>query len=72
MNGQDALDASISFNPNTTRRVGIDYATGNFVIFDETLGGVFHGHIRPWSELTQQMQAALRRSGLVNNRGVIQ
>jgi RHS repeat-associated protein len=78
--GQSALDTSVEIGPNTPRRVGIDYTTGKFVVFDEThpgrtvFGGparTFHGHVRPWDELTQQMRNALIRAGMVNRRGGI-
>jgi RHS repeat-associated protein len=71
VNGQEALDFSIPISPNTSRRVGIDYQTGAFVVFDETMTGVFHGHVRTWNELTQRMQAALRTWGFVDKRGNI-
>lgn len=45
-NGQTALDNSISIEKNTTRRVGI--SNGEFVVFDETTKGIFHGHVRSW------------------------
>jgi len=32
---------------------------------------VFHGYVRSWSELRPEMQAALRRAGLVDARGII-
>lgn len=72
-NGQAALDSSVSIGPNTPRRVGIDYDTGEFAVFDETYPGrgVFHGHVRGWDQLEQGMQNALRRSGMVNRRGGI-
>ena len=35
-----------------------------FVVFYETSPGVFHGHVRTWSELTQSMQNALVKAGL--------
>ncbi len=72
-NPQRTLEESISFNPNTTRRVGVDYRSGEFAVFDETFNGsgIYHGHVRTWNELTQQMQSALRRAGLVTNKGKI-
>lgn len=72
-NPQSTLEDSISFNPNTTRRVGVDYRTGEFAVFDETFNGsgIYHGHVRTWNELTQQMQSALRRAGLVTSKGKI-
>jgi len=53
---------------------GIDYATGDFVVFDQTTAGVFHGHVRAWSGpngLTPAMQRALRQAGMVDRRGRI-
>jgi hypothetical protein len=71
INGQAALDISVQVSGNSTRRVGIDYAARQFVVFDEHAAGIFHGHVRSWSEMTQAMQAALRRSGMVDGRGTI-
>ncbi len=71
VNGQEALDFSIPLGPNTPRRIGIDYETGEFVVFHRTREGVYHGHVRTWGELTPQMQATLRRGGLVDKRGRI-
>ena len=67
--GQEALDNSVSIGPNTTRRVGI--SDGEIVVFDETSSGIFHGHVRSWSELSEQMKAALRKAGKVNKKGKI-
>ncbi|MFJ6464012.1 hypothetical protein ACIQM0_23780 [Streptomyces sp. NPDC091387] len=68
---QETLDDSLTFNPNTTRRVGVDRETGEFALFDETHNGtgIYHGHVRKWGELTQEMQSALRKSGLVTGKG---
>jgi hypothetical protein len=73
VNGQDALDYSVGISPHTARRVGIDYATHDFVVFDETHPGegIFHGHVRPWHALDPKMQNALVRSGMANRRGTI-
>lgn len=71
INGQAALDYSVEVGANTSRRVGIDYARGEFVVFDEHLPGQFHGHVRAWSELTNSMQAALRRWGMADGKGRI-
>ncbi|QTE21204.1 hypothetical protein J3359_10235 [Polaribacter cellanae] len=70
-NPQEVLDASLELTGNTTRRVGVDSSTGEFVVFDEHSEGVFHGHVRTWSELSQGMQAILRKAGLVNKKGKI-
>jgi hypothetical protein len=72
-NGQAALDRSAQVKPTSARRVGVDPANQEIVVFDETYPGqqVFHGHVRSWSELRPEMQAALRRAGLVDARGRI-
>ena len=62
--GQFALDNSVPIGKNTTRRVGLD-SNGDFVIFDETTSGTFHGHVRTWKNsngnqgLTAPMKNAL-------------
>lgn len=66
-NGQEALDHLIPIGPDSTRRVGI--SEGEIVIFDETSSGIFHGHVRTWNELSEQMKAALRKAGMVNKKG---
>lgn len=71
VNGQDALDMSVQVKATSPRRVGIDYKTGEFAVFDQTTKGVFHGHVRSWSELTSPMQNSLRQSGMVNRKGNI-
>ncbi|MFJ2194718.1 PrsW family glutamic-type intramembrane protease [Streptomyces violaceusniger] len=72
-NPQSTLESSINFNPNTTRRVGVDKEAGEFAVFDETHNGtgIYHGHVRKWNELSQQMQSALRKAGLVTAKGKI-
>ena len=70
-NGQKTLDNSVSIKPTTTRRVGVDKDSGEIAIFDEHTEGKFHGHVRSWDELSPGMQAALRKAGLVNNKGKI-
>ena len=71
INGQAALDVSLQVGANSTRRIGIDYAQRQFVVFDQHAAGMFHGHVRSWSELTQAMQATLRRAGMADGRGNI-
>lgn len=56
----------------TKRRVGI--SNNEFVVFDQTQTGEYHGHVRSWRELTRAMQDALEDAGLVrvvNNKGKI-
>ena len=71
VNGQDALDVSVQVKGTSPRRVGIDYETGEFAVFDQTSNGVFHGHVRDWKDLTSQMQNALRNAGMVDRKGNI-
>lgn len=70
-NGQVALDNSVQVKETSTRRVGVDKANNEFVVFDEHTPGTFHGHTRQWNELRPEMQNALRREGLVDRRGNI-
>ncbi|MBC3879965.1 VCBS repeat-containing protein [Undibacterium sp. LX40W] len=71
INGQDALDASVQVKSTSTRRVGVDREAGEIVVFDQTVNNIFHGHVRSWSELTDQMQNALKNANLVDKRGRI-
>jgi hypothetical protein len=68
-NGQDALDNSLSIGENTDRRISI--SNDEFVVLDKTSDGLYHGHVRTWDELAQQMQAVLRKAGLVTKKGKI-
>lgn len=70
-NGQDALDASLQIKDTSPRRIGIDYQSQEFVVFDQTRSGVFHGHVRSWDELDQPMKNTLQRAGTVDGRGRI-
>ena len=56
---------------NTTRRVGVDSENKEFNVFDEHSEGKFHGHVRQWGELTQEMKNVLIDAGLVNKKGKI-
>ena len=68
-NGQDALDVSVQVKDTSPRRVGVDHETGEFSVFDQTSEGIFHGHVRSWSELTTQMQNALIKTGIADRKG---
>lgn len=70
IDGQRALDNSVPISDNTTRRIGI--SEGEFVVLDETMEKLFHGHVRSWKELSNAMKAALRKAGLVSKKGKIQ
>ncbi len=67
--GQHALDNSIQVKGASPRRVGVDKANGEIVVFDRTSEGIFHGHVRSFKDLTSQQQNALRNAGLVDKRG---
>jgi hypothetical protein len=79
-NGQAALDMSFEFSKETPRRIGVDVATGEFVVFDRTgnlvaekqvVGGVYHGHVRTWEQLDPEMRKVLIDHRLVDRRGRI-
>jgi RHS repeat-associated protein len=69
--GQNALDNSVQVKGTSTRRVGVDYQNREFVVFDETRAGKFHGHARSWQQLTQEMKNALVKSGMASRSGKI-
>ncbi len=69
IDGQDALDNSIEINSNTKRRIAI--SNNEIVILDETINGIYHGHVRKWEELSPKMRAVLIKAGLVNKKGKI-
>lgn len=53
------------------RRVGVDYETGEIVVFDKTIGNIFHGHVVPWKDLRQEAKNALIKNGLTTPKGKI-
>jgi hypothetical protein len=71
--GQAALDSSVQVKETSPRRVGVDYDSGQLVVFDETHPGegIFHGHVRSWDELTDQQRNAFSSGGLTDRRGRI-
>ena len=72
-NGQFALSNSVQIKPTSPRRVGVDKANNEFVVFDETHPGkgIYHGHTRSWNELTQEMKNVLVKAGLCTRKGRI-
>ena len=73
-NGQEVLNNSVPIGNNTSRRVGVDKKTGEYVVFDKHADGTYHAHTRPWSgskgtALTTEMQNALIKAGLTNRKG---
>ncbi|MCY1293153.1 hypothetical protein D9M70_424020 [compost metagenome] len=71
INGQDALDTSIQVKPTSPRRVGVDYESKEFVVFDKTLDTTYHGHVRSWKDLHPDMQKALQQAGMADRKGNI-
>jgi hypothetical protein len=69
--GQDALDMSIQIKDTSTRRIGIDYKTDEFVVFDNTIKNTYHGHVRTWNELTQEMKNTLIKNGVTDKKGKV-
>lgn len=71
INGQDALDMFFQIKDTSTRRIGVDYKTNEIVIFDNTINNTYHGHVRSWQELTQEMKNTLIKNGVTDNKGKI-
>jgi len=70
-NGQVALENSVQVKPTSPRRIGVDPDTNEFVVFDQTGGDIYHGHVRQWDKLHQDMKNALLKAKKVNNKGNI-
>ena len=71
-NGQRALDKSVKVKGKGKRRVAVD--DGQFIIFDETSPGRFHGHARTWEEIKSgppEYKNAFTENGLISNNGKI-
>ncbi len=68
-NGQLALDNSLQVTTTSPRRVGIDKTAKEFVIFDQTSRGTFHGHVRTWKELRPIDRSMLRKEFGVGKNG---
>ena len=57
------------------RRIGI--SKEEFIIFDRIFKGstivedVYHGHVRIWDELEEEIQRVLERTGLVKNGKIL-
>ena len=49
----------------------VDKSTGEIVIFDETYpsSGMYHGHVRKWDDLNQEMKNKLITEGLFKSNG---
>ncbi|MEE9681493.1 S-type pyocin domain-containing protein [Pseudomonas moraviensis] len=70
-NGQKALESSVQVKPTSARRIGVDPDANELVVFDRTGGEVYHGHVRPWDKLHQDMKNALIKARKVDSKGNI-
>lgn len=71
VNGQEALDNSVQVKPTSERRIGIDPKTNEFVVFDHTGGDDYHGHVRAWNKLHQDMKNVLIKAKKADTKGNI-
>ena len=69
IDGQSALNNSVSIGNNTQRRVGI--SNGQIVMLPQTTPGVYHGYVVTWTKLPQDARNALYEAGMVTLRGKI-
>jgi hypothetical protein len=67
--GQKALDNSIPYSEESPHRIGI--SENEFVVLNRTREGIYHGHVRSWWKLTEDMRRELINHGLANFKGKI-
>jgi len=73
-NPETTLENSIQIKDTSTARVGVDPATGEYVMFRETGSGtgVYHGYAtKEFNDLPNDAKAALQKAGMVTQRGAI-
>jgi hypothetical protein len=73
-NPEGTLNNSIPIKDTSTARVGVDPATGEYVMFRETGTGtgVYHGYaVKEFNDLPNEAKAALQKAGMVTQRGAI-
>ncbi len=78
VNGQGALDSSVGVKTGAIedvegniikqRRIALD-DKGQFTVFDYQRDGFWHGHVRAWTELPNDLKAAFIRAGLATTSG---
>jgi len=66
--GQKALDNSVSIYGSSNRIAAEDDI---FIILKKDGEMRYHGHPRPWTDLNDDMQAALRTNNITNHKGKI-
>jgi hypothetical protein len=71
INGQRALDYSVSIPSSTTLRIGVDLNVSEIVVFDITKDGRYGGFVRSWQQLTQEMKDTLMKKGFLETSGRI-
>jgi hypothetical protein len=67
--GQRALNRSVQVKDTSPRRVAYDKESGEFVVLDKDGEGSWHGHVREWDEMPQDMKNALIDAGVVDRKG---
>jgi hypothetical protein len=65
--GQAALDVSVPKGAPSNGRFG--YSEGQFVKFQQTSDGVFHGYQIPWAEVPQNIRQLWQAEGVVTAGG---
>ena len=71
MNPQESLDISVPFSSNSPSGVAVDPKSGEFIVFEPSAPGRYHGYAVTWDQLSQQQKNALIRTGQVNVKGKI-
>lgn len=74
IDGQAALNNSVRIKETSPHRVGV--SNNQIVILNQTLQGLYHGHVRSWEEIVRSpsmisIKNALIESGLVDKFGRI-
>ncbi len=83
-NPETTLQGSLALGGNSQkRRIGYDPDTAEISIFDRDrdwwdrmddgdpiqIGGIWHGHVRPWDQLNLQMKKTLIDAGMFDHKG---
>ena len=68
-NGQKALDCSVPIDCDSHQRISL--CDGEFVILFKTGNNCYHGHVRQWKDLTDQMKNILCENKWTRRNGKI-
>ncbi|WP_051965318.1 hypothetical protein [Rickettsia tamurae] len=63
-----ALKNAYKISNDTERLIAVDIKNDQFVIFDNTSGNVYHGHIRTYKEIERN---AVLKNNLIKTNGKI-